>query len=63
MKIIFTNDYEVQDSLKTLYLSGKVIDLPETSCNHFVLRGVAQYVVEPKEEILDIKEDKKAKKK
>ena len=45
MKIKFLEDRRVKDAEGKLFRKGEVYDLPESSCAHWISRGVAEKVV------------------
>ncbi|MBL4869164.1 MAG: hypothetical protein JKY67_22615 [Pseudomonadales bacterium] len=50
MKILFTQDYKVQDVDGTEYKKGKTVDVSPESAAHFINKGVAQYPEKAKAE-------------
>lgn len=47
MKVKFSTDYRVSDSIGTFYKKDQIYTLPESSCNHFIARRLAEAVEEP----------------
>jgi len=48
MKIRFIENRTVQADGGDSFLAGKIYDLPETSCRHWLARGCAELVTEEK---------------